>query len=345
MILPRHAHVRKAESTSPLARADVHPLGCGIQRSLERSMTLPNFLVIGAQRAGTTLLHRILEGHGKVYVPYRRKEIHYFDFYFDRGSNWYSAFFPDELQMSRYEAIGEVTPDYMFDVRVPDRIRTLLPECRFVLSLRNPVDRAFSWYRFCLRSFNEQRGPDQFFSEEEQCLKRGLYSEQLMRYSRTFPKSPFLILIYEELVTNPLPQLQALAAFLGLSCGWQAPLSLVQERINASEIPRFRAAFARAQRLGELLTRHDLDWIVRLARNCQIPQMFGNRQSTLQLSDNMRRRLRDYYAEDVSLLEKMLGRTLNVWSFQDLRGAPRTADEPREFPARDVAPAGRVSQL
>src|SRR5262245_15946864 len=128
-------------------------------------MTLPNFLVIGAQRAGTTLLHRILDLHPAVYMPYRRKEVHYFDWYYDRGPEWYSRFFPTGAEARRYRAIGEATPDYLFDARAPQRIRALLTDCRFVLSLRNPVDRAFSWYRFCLRSVNEQRDPEEFFSQ------------------------------------------------------------------------------------------------------------------------------------------------------------------------------------
>jgi sulfotransferase family protein len=287
-----------------------HPIASGASSTV----TLPSFLVIGAQRGGTTLLHRILDSHPEVYVPYRRKEIHFFDWYFDRGIQWYSKFFPPSHEALRYRAIGEATPDYMFDPRVPGRIHATRPDCRFVLSLRNPIARAFSWYRFCLRSVNEQRPPDQFFLQEKQCLQRGRYSEQLARYFALFPRDAFLILIYEELVADPRPQLEALANFLRLSRGWPDPSSLVQQQFNASEIPRFRAAFARAQRFGEFLTRNDLDWIVRLARQARIPQMFGKRTSTPQLSDRTQRTLAEYYADEVVTLEKMLGRRLDLWT-------------------------------
>ena len=120
-------------------------------------MTLPNFLVIGAQRGGTTLLHRVLDRHPEVYVPQRRKEVHFFDWYYDRGADWYAGFFPCE-QADEYRAVGEVTPDYLFDPHAPGRIRAVLPHCRFVASLRDPIQRAFSWYSFQLRSVNE-RGP------------------------------------------------------------------------------------------------------------------------------------------------------------------------------------------
>jgi hypothetical protein len=276
-------------------------------------MTLPNFLVIGAQRAGTTLLHHILNLHPEVYVPQRRKEIHYFDWYFERGPEWYATFFPGSPEAQQYRAIGEVTPDYVFEPTAPRRIAASIPDCKFVVSLRNPIDRAFSWYLFCLRSVNEKRQPDEFFFQETECLQRGRYAQQVENYFSIFPRDRFLSLIYEELITDAAPQLDALAAFLGLSAGWENPSGLVQQRFNASEIPRFRAAFARAQRFGEVLTRNDLDWIVRLARACGIPKMFGTRGSRPRLPESVRPQLAAYYRADIEHLERLLGRSLSVW--------------------------------
>ena len=82
-------------------------------------MNRPNFLVIGAQRAGTTLLHRLLATHPEVYVPFQRKELHYFDRYFERGDAWYAGYFPAEPATRRYLAVGEVTPDYLAHPQAP----------------------------------------------------------------------------------------------------------------------------------------------------------------------------------------------------------------------------------
>jgi hypothetical protein len=276
-------------------------------------MSLPNFLVIGAQRGGTTLLHRILAAHPEVYVPRRRKEIHFFDWYYDRGADWYAGFFPGE-GASGYRAIGEVTPDYLFDLQAPHRIRALLPHCRFVASLRSPVDRVFSWYLYSLRSFNEQRSFDEYLDQETEPLRRGRYAEQLARYFEMFPREAFLIFLYEELLKDPAAHLSRLADFLGLDSGWSNPERLTGERVNASEIPRFPAAFASAQRFGELLTRYDQDWIVRLARRCGIPEMFGRRDAKPRMSEQARRRLTDYYRDEIALLEPMLNRDLSGWS-------------------------------
>ena len=276
-------------------------------------MTLPNFLVIGAQRAGTTLLHRILEAHREVYVPYRRKEIHFFDWYFHRGIAWYENFFPDDVSATGYRAIGEVTPDYLFDEAVPQRIRNTLRHCRFLTVLRNPVDRAFSWYLFCLRSVAERRPVEQFFQEDKTVLVRGLYSEQLERYFNLFPREKFLVLLLEELLQDPVTNFEKIARFLGLSDAWPNPALLLRDRVNASEIPRFRGAFARAQRLGEIFTRHDLDWAVRLARRIGIPKLFGTSAIRPSLPAPTRARLEGYYQSEICRLERLLERDLEVW--------------------------------
>ena len=276
-------------------------------------MTLPNFLVIGAQRSGTTLLHRVLEAHSEIYVPHRRKEVHYFDWYFDRGVRWYERFFPSSVHAVRYNAIGEITPDYLFDESAPHRIHATLQECRFVVSLRNPVDRAYSWYQFLVRRVAERRSADEFFKENEEALARGLYSQQLNRYFEWFPRNNFLNLIFEEMLLHPATNLERLAEFLDLSHAWPDPAALMRERINASEVPRFGVAFKRAQRVGQVFTRHDLDWVVRLARRTGLPELLGRGSPAPSLSPSTRAWLQDYYREEIFRLESLLQRDLEIW--------------------------------
>ena len=101
---------------------------------------LPNFLCIGAQRAGTTWLYDLLASHPEVYVPSRRKEVHYFDWYYDRGLSWYTRFFPPQGEVARYRAVGEVTPDYLYDSTCPKHISETLPSVKLIAILCNPVD-------------------------------------------------------------------------------------------------------------------------------------------------------------------------------------------------------------
>jgi hypothetical protein len=297
-------------------------------------MTLPNFLVIGAQRAGTTLLHRIFEAHPEVYVPLRRKEVHYFDIYRDRGVDWYAKFFPPEGEAGRYRAIGEVTPDYLFEPSAPRLIHELLPNCGLIVSLRNPVNRAYSSYlHYYVRDRNDKRSFADVVAQEEEIVQRGFYSKQIDRYLQFYPRDRLLVLIYEELVADPSGQLERVAGFLGLERGWEAPEALMQDRVNASEIPRFRAAFALARRLGASFTRSDLDWVVRLAKRKGIQNLFGRGAAAPPLAPAHRQMLQDLYRDEVTTLESMLGREVPSWR-TGRDGLSRAAGSPQEPEAR-----------
>jgi hypothetical protein len=276
-------------------------------------MVLPNFLVIGAQRSGTTLLHKVFDAHPEVFVPSRRKEIHYFDRYYDRGPEWYGEFFPSQEGAAEYRAIGEVTPDYVFHEDAPGRIADLISDCRFIVSLRNPVDRAFSGYMHHRRSFNERRSFDDFLDGAQDAVERGFYHQQLARYLEFFPRSAFLILIYEELVSDPAANLERIREFLGLSRGWPDAEGLLAERINAAPQPRFPVAFYLARRFGAFLRYRDLDSIVETAKRLGLPAIFGQRPTGPRMTPATRARLEALYVDDIRKLENLLQRDLRPW--------------------------------
>jgi hypothetical protein len=275
---------------------------------------LPNFLVIGAQRAGTTLLHRILESHPDVYVPYQRKEIHYFDWYYDRGPNWYRSFFPKTEEAGRFRAIGEATPDYLAAPQVPQRIRQTIPQCRLLVILRNPVDRAYSWYLYARRGRYENRGFEEFLAGDATALEWGLYARHLERYLEFFPHDSVQVVIYEELLREPERTLGHLAEFLGLGSGWDDAGTLLREPVNSSRSPHFRAGFWLARRMANLLMRHDLNWPVRAAKRMGVRRLFGTGVPNPELAPVLRSRLSTFYRPDVRRLEALLQRDLSIWT-------------------------------
>jgi hypothetical protein len=276
-------------------------------------MTLPNFLVIGAPRAGTSLLHhRILATHPEIYVPVERKDIRYFDRYYERGVEWYESYFPSGEAARRFRAIGEVTPDYLATVEAPGRIHALLPECRLIAILRHPIDQAWSSYQYRRRGHNEHRDFDTFL-DDPAALRAGLYHQHLQRYLALFPRDALLILLYEELVQDPGRELARLARFLDVSMIWSDPATLLKERVNASEIPRFRRSFALARRAGAALARRDLNWPVRLAKRLSVHRWFGRAEGGPSMSPAERERLADFYRDDVRQLRILLRRDLDVW--------------------------------
>jgi hypothetical protein len=277
------------------------------------AMSLPNFLVIGARRAGTSLLHhKILAAHPDVYVPMQRKETHYFDLHYERGVEWYQSYFPSDEAARRFRAIGEVTPDYLASEQAPGRIHQLLPECRLIAILRNPVEQAWSDYRYRRRSRNEGRDFRSFL-DDPAALGSGLYHHHLARYLALFRRDALLVLIYEELVQDPRRELGRLTAFLNVPLIWSDPAVLLEERVNPGDAPRFRRAYALSRRAGAMLAGQDLNWPVRLAKRLGVRRWFGRAASEPSMSAAERKHLADFYRDDVRRLAALLRRDLDLW--------------------------------
>ncbi len=190
---------------------------------------LPDFVIIGTQRGGTTSLYRYLTAHPDIGSALR-KEVHFFDRYFEKGMNWYLANFP-----VRGEApvVGEASPYYLFHPDVPERARSVVPHAKFIALLRNPVDRAYSQYQMRVRKGLEPLSFEDAIDKEHERLsssddpssltwryysyvKRGLYVDQLERWMSVFPREQFLILKSEDLYSDPERILHRTLAFLGL---------------------------------------------------------------------------------------------------------------------------------
>src|SRR5690242_8679107 len=105
-------------------------------------MIPPHFLIIGAQRCGTTSLFEYLANHPEI-VPPSVKKIHFFDSEYEKGEAWYRARFP---VLENGFITGEATPYYLFHPRVPKRVRNWNPNVKLIVLLRNPVDRAYSHF-------------------------------------------------------------------------------------------------------------------------------------------------------------------------------------------------------
>jgi len=139
------------------AAISAHNVYCSLTGSFH---SLPDFYIIGAAKCGTTSLYQYLIRHPSV-NPGIGKEIHYFEELYYRGENWYRACFPFEFQkffskLTHNEIMmsGDSTPRYIDHPLVPNRINKLTPNAKFIVMLRNPIDRAFSHYNMNIKHKN-----------------------------------------------------------------------------------------------------------------------------------------------------------------------------------------------
>lgn len=212
---------------------------------------LPDVLLGGAQKSGTTSLHRILESHPDVYFPPRPRELHFFDLEENhrRGVDWYRSHFATWSGQAR---VAQTSPLYLYLPGVASRIAELLPEARLIFLLRHPADRIRSHYwhevRYGWESLPVRRalelesvrlteGPESV--RHYSYVDRSRYSRQLERYRPAFEDGRVLLLHFSELARSPLLTWQRCLEFLGLDA---LPLPVAaHSRHNPTLTPRSRA--------------------------------------------------------------------------------------------------------
>jgi len=200
-----------------------------------RGHRLPDFLIIGCQKGGTTSLFDDLARHPDV-VASKDKEVHYFDLNYEMGVNWYRSHFPK----TREGVAGEASPYYLFHPLVPGRAKKLLPDCRLIALLRNPVERAWSHYQMEWRNGDEPLSFEEAIAREKERLEgeeskmvddplydsfkhrhysyiaRGLYVIQLERWLRYFSRDQLLVSSSEHYFDNSQAMYDKLTRFLNI---------------------------------------------------------------------------------------------------------------------------------
>jgi Sulfotransferase domain len=205
----------------------------------------PTFLILGAQRCGTTFLYECLRAQPAV-MGAREKEVHFFDLEFHRGLGWYRSHFPASAVVRARAAaatspvaVGEASPYYLFHPDVPRRVERYLPHARFVVLVRDPVDRAYSHYRHERALGHERLAFEEALEAEERRLAgeeqrlltderyvsfahrhfsyfaRGRYAVQLRRWFDRFPRDRFMVLASEALFSDPQATVRRVLRFVG----------------------------------------------------------------------------------------------------------------------------------
>lgn len=212
-----------------------------------RDRPLPDFLVIGAQKSGTTSLHSYLCQHPQLFPSPFKKEVFFFDGgrnksadSFIRGESWYRAHFPRRREVGDDARIFETATHYVFHPLAPGRIFNLAPKTKLIALLRNPAKRAISHYLASTRKNFESLPMLEAFQREEARLEpvfkgrdykndafihftyksRGRYKEQLDRYLEFFPAHQILLINSEELFNNPHESLKRVFNFVGVDAGF-----------------------------------------------------------------------------------------------------------------------------
>lgn len=270
---------------------------------------LPNFIVIGAPRCGTTWIHDNLRRHPEIFLP-KEKELHFFDDHFDRGIDHYESLFGT---WSGQKAVGEITPSYLSGAfssnkQIPESIHRHLPSARLITVLRNPVERAYShyWYNVSQDARNIGLSFEEKLAQRPQIIQEGLYAEHLTRYLSLFDKRQMLILLYDDLKKSPFDFLRHIYTFLEVDSAFSSGLESLNR--NAAQ---GRQNLARSRLLwhaGRILAK------VGLVGPSESLRRANSRSAVPPMSADTRRRLVQLYRPSNARLSELVGRDLGHWN-------------------------------
>jgi hypothetical protein len=217
---------------------------------------------------------------------------------------FYESYFGD---VESATAIGEATPAYLHVEHAAARIREHLPDVKMIASLRNPVDRLYSRYWNARGRFSENVGLsfEDKIAQKPALVEEGFYVDHLRRYFDLFPREQFLILLYDDLVTDPSGFVVQMCRFLGVSEDYSS--ELLEHQINAGA----------AQKL--LVNSRSVYWIEKALRRMQLygfAQRLGRQNSAKlpAMAPDTRHRLVEVYRDKNKQLEDLIGRDLGHWN-------------------------------
>jgi hypothetical protein len=296
-------------------------------------MTMPNFLVIGAGKSGTTALHRYLKQHPQIFMS-TPKELRFFPFENQKpefrgpGDDIDTASMVTNIDLYRghfaagadYPARGESSPLYLYYPQTAGCIRHHIPEAKLIAILRHPADRAYSQFLMKKRDGRESLGFGDALAAEARRIsdgwshhwhyrQRGLYAVQLKRYFDLFRREQLRIYLYEDYVADPVGFMQDIFRFLNVDDTFVPDMSV---RHNESNIPRSRSlqVYFLEPRASKNLLKQFLP--------TKLSRRIGDRLRRLNLTKppfpvELRRQLTEGYREDIIQLQDMLQRDLSHW--------------------------------
>lgn len=292
-------------------------------------MPLPNFIIIGAAKAGTTSLFRYVNEHPEVYMS-PVKEPRFFSLEGleldpnDPVQQTAVTTFEEYRRLfdgvTTQKAIGEASPMYLWSEQAPAKIKKYVPEAKLIAILRNPIDRAYSHYTMNVYQSKETAPTIIDAIKEEEVDIKGwkrtrpyvpysLYSQQLERYYEVFPREQLRVYLFDDLKQDAIGLMRDLFSFIGVDVGFTPDTT---KRYNPTAVPRFRwlQGLIRSKGASKSLFKE----IVPKSSRSKITSLINKRNLVrIKMSREEREALVPLFNDDVLRLQEMLQRDLSHW--------------------------------
>ena len=275
----------------------------------------PDFIGLGAQKAGTSWIYSCLYEHPQICMP--MKEIHFFSRQrnWTKGYDWYESVF-GECPVS--QTVGEFSTSYLAESSVAERIHQRYPYVKLIASLRNPLNRAYSNYINDIKAgtVRQDIAFEEALETHPEYIEQGRYASQLEYYLQHFGREQLLVLVYEDSLSEPLAFIQRIYRFLEVDPGFVP--SMLHTKINVSHVPKYVWLEKSLLVISGFLHNkgfHHLWWP---AKKLGIAQYIrkanaASEQQTSAGQNSWRETAYKKLETEIFAVEKLLGRELREW--------------------------------
>ncbi len=276
----------------------------------------PDFYIIGTSRGGTTTLYSLLKSHANIFLP-KEKELRYFD----KTYHTTIAHKKEEEYLSHFkeaknnQLIGEASPNYLYEAGVDSKIRKKQKKAKFIISLRDPIERLISHILMVNRNHGNSSMIDEdvkliLSDKNHPFLKEGLYFDNIQRFIKTFGKENIHIIIFEEWIPNSFIAMNELVQFLKLDIPFK---ELNYKNDNGymdhrSDLSKSIITHSRVRSIGKKIFSSE--------QRLKIKKWFLKKGDKPILSEELQESLVLFYKNDVDKIESYLNKKLPWKNFK-----------------------------
>jgi len=278
------------------------------------TITLPTFLYIGAEKAGSTWIHQALKEHPQVFVPIA-KDVGFFDQQYWRGIEWYAAYFAEAKD--HIKARGEISHNYFLSEETAQRIHKHIPQAKLICCLREPVERTVSAYIYYRKMEVSRNTTFEEFAFRQDILKCSDYYNNLASYFRLFPKNNISVLLFDDLKADPKKFAKSIYNFIGVDSEFVP--SVIHERLLPAAEPRWDFPAHLVYKAAQFVRKKGLlNFLGRAKRNPFLNYvLYREVQEKAPAPPHLRSKLRDYFEQDYGKLSELIERPLPKPWFSD----------------------------
>lgn len=275
--------------------------------NLKINKKTPKFIVVGGHRCGTTYLYENLIEHPEIYLNPEKKELHFFDRdeNFDKGLTEYQNNFLD----ADNKLIGEITPNYFANKKVPERIFNSLKEVKLVVILRNPVKRSFSHYKLFqsnIKKYQKFSFQETINVQYDKIIRESMYTTHLKEYKKYFSDKKIHVIIFEEMMIEKEKTFRNLFKFLDVDSNFVPPY--IEKKINAAGSRKHNSKYYVLYLIQRLMKKFNLKKYSYLIDKV-------NRKEQDPILEKDRMMLENLFKQDKIELQLLLNKNLDVWKF------------------------------